>query len=192
MAAVVNFDDAAVVHARTAIVVVHRDGRERAERVELGDEPRRALDAHALGSHSVAQGGEEFKFERLVAVARGQNLLLKVFEFFGDVALAVHERLLADVRFGHKLLEGVRDLDIVAEDLVVADLQRADAGLFLLARLDVGEKPLAARQNLVQAVDFGIVALADEAALAHGKRRLVDERVADALRHIGERVELVV
>ena len=28
VAAVVNFDDAAVVHARTAIVVVHRDGRE--------------------------------------------------------------------------------------------------------------------------------------------------------------------
>ena len=54
------------------------------------------------------------------------------------------------------------------------------------------EKPLAARQNLVQAVDFGIVALADEAALTHGKRRLVDERVADALRHVGERVELVV
>lgn len=51
-------------------------------------------------------------------------------------------------------------------------------GLLLLARLDVGEKPLAARQNLVQAVDFGIVALADEAALTHGKRRLVDERVA--------------
>ena len=44
----------------------------------------------------------------------------------------------------------------------------------------------------VKAVDFGIVALADEAALTHGKRRLVDERVADALRHVGERVELVV
>ena len=54
------------------------------------------------------------------------------------------------------------------------------------------EKPLAARQNLVQAVDLGIEALADEAALAHGKRRLIDERVADALRHVGERVELVV
>ena len=192
MAAVVNFDDAAVVHARTAIVVVHRDGRERAERVELGDEPRRALDAHALGGDGLTQGGENFKFERLVAVARGQNLLLKVFKFLGDVALAVHERLLADVRVGDEVLERIRDLDIVAEDLVVADLQRADAGLFLLARLDVGEKPLAARQNLVQAVDFGIVALADESALTHGKRRLVDERVADALRHVGERVELVV
>ena len=192
VAAVVNFDDAAVVHARTAIVVVHRDGRERAERVELGDEPRRALDAHALGGDGFAQGGENFKFERLVAISRGQNLLLKVFEFFGDVALAVHERLLADVSVGDEVLERIRDLDIVAEDLVVADLQRADAGLFLLARLDVGEKPLAARQNLVQAVDFGIVALADEAALTHGKRRLVDERVADALRHVGERVELVV
>ena len=192
VAAVVNFDDAAVVHARTAIVVVHRDGRERAERVELGDEPRRALDAHALGGDGLAQGGENFKFERLVAISRGQNLLLKVFKFLGDVALAVHERLLADVRLGHKLLKGVRDLDIVAEDLVVADLQRADAGLFLLARLDAGKQSLAAGENFVQPVDLGVVAGADEAALTHGKRRLIDERVADALRHVGERVELVV
>ena len=113
VAAVVNFDDAAVVHARTAIVVVHRDGRERAERVELGDEPRRALDAHALGGDGLAQGGENFKFERLVAISRGQNLLLKVFKFLGDVALAVHERLLADVSVGDEVLERIRDLDIV-------------------------------------------------------------------------------
>ena len=107
MAAVVNFDDAAVVHAGAAVVVVHRDGGERAERIKLGNEPRRALDAHALGGHLVAQGGKQFKFERLVAVARGQDLLFEIFKLLCDVALAVHERLLADVRLGHKLLEGV-------------------------------------------------------------------------------------
>ena len=44
----------------------------------------------------------------------------------------------------------------------------------------------------MQPVDLGIVALADKAALAHGKRRLVDERFADALRNVGKRVELAV
>ena len=68
-------------------------------------QPRRALDAHALGGDRFAQGGENFKFERLVAISRGQNLLLKVFKFLGDVALAVHERLLADVSVGDEVLE---------------------------------------------------------------------------------------
>ena len=105
VAAVVDLDHAAVVHAGTAVVVVHRDGRKRAERVKLGDEPRRALDAHALGGHHVPQGGEQLELQRLHAVARGQDLLLEVFELLGDVALAVHERLLADVRVGHEVLE---------------------------------------------------------------------------------------
>ena len=192
VAAVVNFDNAAVVHAGAAVVVVHRNGRERAERIKLGNEPRRALDAHALGGHLVAQGGEEFKFERLVAVARGQDLLLEILELFGDVALAVHERLLADVRLGHELLEGVRNLDIVAKDLVIADLERADAGFFLLARLDARKQSLAAGENFVQPIDLGVVAGADEAALAHGKRRLVDERFADAPGNVRERIKLAV
>ena len=74
VAAVVNFDDAAVVHARTAIVVVR---------------PRRTASEQSVSSSAIsaaarwmrtlsavtdlAQGGEDFKFERLVAVARGQN-----------------------------------------------------------------------------------------------------------------------
>ena len=65
--------------------------------------------------------------------------------------------------------------------------------VFSFSRVSMSARsPLPPDKNLVQAVDFGIVALADEAALTHGKRRLVDERVADALRHVGERVELVV
>ena len=44
----------------------------------------------------------------------------------------------------------------------------------------------------MQPIDLGVVAGADEAALAHGKRRLVDERFADAPGNVRERIKLAV
>ncbi len=44
----------------------------------------------------------------------------------------------------------------------------------------------------MQPVDLGVVAGADKAALAHGKRRLVDERFADAPGDVRERIKLAV
>ncbi len=188
---VVDLDRAGIVHHRAAVVVFDRDDGKRREGIKLRDRGGGLLDALGIGADLVAQGGEQLVFERVVALARGQDLLLQVLELLRDVALAVDERLLADVGLGHLILEGVGDLDVVAEDLVVADLQRADAGALLFLRLDGGEQPLAAGEDVVQAVDLGVEALADEAALAHGKRRIVYDGLGDARGDVRERVELL-
>ena len=191
MAAVVDLDHAGIVHHRAAVAVFDRDDGKRRERVKLRDRGGGLLDALGARADLVAQGGEDLVFERVVTLPRGQDLLLQVLELLRDVALAVDERLLADVGVGHLILEGIGDLDVVAEDLVVADLQRADAGAFLFLRFNGGEQPLAAGENVVQAVDLGVEALADEAALAHGERRLVHDGLGDARSDVRERVKLL-
>ena len=118
--------------------------------------------------------------------------MLQILELLRDEALAVHERLLADIVLRHLVFKGVRDLDVVPEHLVVADFQRADAGALLLARLHGGDDALAAVENVAQAVDLRVIALADHLALADGKRRLIDERLADEGGDVAERIELVV
>ena len=70
--------------------------------------------------------------------------MLQILQLLSDVALAVDQRLLADIVVGYLIPEGVGYLDVIAEYLVIADLQGADAGLFLLLRLHLGQEALAA------------------------------------------------
>ena len=68
-------------------------------------------------------------------------------ELGSDVPLGVLDRLLADVVAGDVaalgLGLGVRDLDVIAEDLVEADLQALDPGAPDLLGLKLGDPRLA-------------------------------------------------
>ena len=110
--------------------------------------------------------------------------MLQFLQLLGDVALAVHQGLLADVVCRDLVPEGVGDLDVVAEDLVVPDFQGADAGLLLLPLLQLREEALAAGEDVPELVQLGVVAVPDEAPLPDGEGRLVAEGLGDAARHI--------
>ncbi len=86
--------------------------------------------------------------------------------------------------------KGLGDLDVVAEDAVVADLEGADAGLLLLLGLDGQQRALTAVQNIAQAVDLRVGPGADELALADGDRGIVDDGLVDALGPFLQRVDL--
>ena len=80
-----------------------------------------------------------------------EDLLLVLLQLRRDVALGVLDRLLADVVGGDLALAlrlGVRDLDVVAEDLVEADLEARDAGAADLLGLELGDPRLAAAGSL--------------------------------------------
>ena len=70
--------------------------------------------------------------------------MLQILQLLGDVPLRVGQGLLADIALRHLAPEGVGDLNIVAEDFVVADFQGADAGPFLLPGLDLRDDAFAA------------------------------------------------
>ena len=85
---------------------------------------------------------------------------------------------------GHRVQVRLRDLDVVAEHAVEAHLERRDAGARALALLDLGDHLLARAADRAQLVELGVDAVADEAAVARQRRRLVDERPLDRVAHV--------
>ena len=120
-----------------------------------------------------------------------EDLLLVFLQLLGDVAFGIGKGLLADPALGHLVLMGVAHFDIVAEDVVVADLERRDARRLALAMLDACQVILAVERNAARVVQLGVHAVGDDAALLN----LVVERIGvylprDAVAHAGHQVDL--
>ena len=192
VAAGLYLDDAGLVHAGAAVVVLHRHGGKGAKRIQLGDKGRGQLHTGDGLRQPGAQGGEQLVLQRGVPVLGGEHVVLQILQLLGDVALAVDQRLLADIVGGHLILEGIGYLDIIAEYLVVADLQGADAGLFLFLRLHLRQKALAAVEDAAQAIHLRVEAVPDHLALPDGERRLVHQRLPDEGRQIVEILQLLI
>jgi hypothetical protein len=84
--------------------------------------------------------------ERPQALLGAQHLRLVGLERSGHVPLGADERLLPLVVGRHEVFVRLRDLDVVAEDLVVADLERWDARPLALRRLELREPALSSRR----------------------------------------------
>ena len=79
-------------------------------------------------------------------------------------------------RLQQRLGVALRHLDEEAEDVVVAHLQRFDAGALDVVRLEPGHHAAAVLLQAARLVELRPVALAHEAAVALQMRRIVDER----------------
>ncbi len=155
VAAVDDLQDRFVDQLRAAVAALR-------EPVRPGRTGRRAAPATAAVAcrrRAAACTASRSSQEQLVLQVLGllvgrQHLLFVLLQFRRDVAFGVLERLLADVVGGHVVAVGVGDLDVVAEDLVEADLQVGDAGPFDLLRLVAGDPLLAAGRQLAELVQL--------------------------------------
>src|ERR1044072_1504938 len=77
----------------------------------------------------------------------------------------------------------LRDLDEVAEDLVVADAEAPDASARPLALLHLGEEGLAVLEQRAQGVEFFRVAFTNHARVVAAPRQVVVDGGADAPEH---------
>ena len=187
-----DLDDPGLVHLRPAVVVLGRHLGKGTQRVQLRDQRCRQLHPRHLSRRLCPQRGEQVVFQCRVPVMGGEHLMLQILQLLGDIALAVHQRLLAYVVRRHLVLKGVAHLDIVPEHLVVPHLQGTDAGLFLLTGLQLRDKPLAAGEYPPQPVHLIVIALADHAALPDGERRLVYQHGGNAPADVLQRLQLLV
>ena len=81
------------------------------------------------------------------------------------------------------------DLDVVAEHAVVAHLQRVDAGARALALFELRDHLFARSADAPQVVEPRVEAVANIAAVAHERARLVDQAAVDVVAHVDEIVE---
>src|SRR5690606_25972454 len=103
---------------------------------------------------------------------------------------AVGQRLLALVVGRDAVQIGARHFQVVTEDLVVADLERRDAGALALARLERRDELLAAVPRVPQLVQLGAVARADRAAVGERRGRIVGKGALDRGADVVERVQV--
>ena len=156
MAPLLDFDALAFVKHRAHIVPLAGDACERLEAVDAGDGRGTLLQRLELGADEAHQLVVDALFEHEHLLLGTQNLLLVFLELLGDVTLGVGQRLLADPRVGHLVLVGIADLDVITEDIVVAQLERRDAGRLALALLDAQQVVLAVEGDAAQVVELGV------------------------------------
>lgn len=175
VAAFDDFEGVAFVEDRLAVVPLAGEDGPAGEDVEFGE----GVGGAGEGDGFVEDGGDEGGEEGLFA---GEGVFLGVEDFFffgaevfGDVALAVHGGLAADVVGRDEVEVGLGDLDVVAEIVREFDLQAADAGALLFAAFEVGEPGLVVGRERAEAVELGAVAGADVVAVGEVVREGVGE-----------------
>ena len=178
MAAVRDLDDIRVVHQRLAVVPF--GGHDLAREISTSSAARPSAvraDALRLSRDLLADLLEQRVLQLADALLGPQHLLLVILQLFGDEALGVGQGLAADVigRDGRQIALG--DLDRVAEDPVVADLEGRDAGAGLFLGLQAGDESLSFAADGAQFVQFGVVAGCDDAPFAQRKGGALDDAV---------------
>ena len=132
------------VHLRLGVVLDRRRLGERARARRATRAPRAvSCTRGASAATRRAQRLEDLELALEDALVGAEDLLLVLLERRRDESLAAGDRLLAVVVGRHACQVRPRDLDVVAEDPVVADLQRRDAGPRALGFFHLGDALLA-------------------------------------------------
>ena len=190
MAAVLDGDGIAVVDVGADVLVAGGHVRQGLEAVQLGQKPCGAADAGFPLGHEIADLVEQLVLQGAKLVLGAQDGGLHVLQLLGDVTLVVGQGLLAYVGIGDHIHEGLGDLDVVAEDLVVAHLEGLDAGAFLLLSGYPLHPALTVGHDAAEAVHLGVVALLDHAALTDGKGRLLADGAGNLVADIRKGIQL--
>ena len=134
----------------------------------------------------LAHAQEQFVFEFDAAFLGAEDFAFHLLQLRGDEPLAVGDGLLADVMRGHFVEVGPGDLDVVAEDGIEADLERADAGAFDFLLLQPGDPFLAFAGAAAEVVQIGVEALSDQTAFLHGEGRFIHDGPRDDFDESGQ------
>ena len=169
-----------------AVAPLNGDGCQRAQHIRGGYGGSRCLHPGGLHGKMLPELGENLVFQSGEPLFGGEHLLFQLFQFRCDVALAVGQSLLADVVHGYLVDKGLGNFNVVTENTVVADFQRADAGLLPLCGLNGQNGAGAALHNIPQAVCLLVSTGTDDAALPDSKGRLVHDGVFDQIGAVGE------
>ena len=118
----------AVVHIRAGVFVLNCHCGERAQTVDLGRQAGIELNGLVIFCQRIDQIVEKGGFERQNTLFSPQNFGLILFQLLRNITFRIDQRLLADPFVRDFVLVHVAHLDEIAENIVVGDLQRRDAG----------------------------------------------------------------
>ncbi len=141
---------------------------EAGEDVDFGERHRGAADTTSLGSDRATQLGENAALDFDNLFLGVENLRLVFLQLRRGKTFGIDQRLFAFVVGGRVVQVRLRDFDVVTENRVELNLQRADAGAQALALFNLREILLAiARQN-AKFVESSVNAAGNYTAIVEG------------------------
>ena len=162
------------------------------QHVQLGDGRGALLER----PERLPQGDQQGLVESLLPGQRtlpaAQYLVLEALEFRGDVAFGPLEGLASYIVRRDLIGPRPAQLDVVAVDAVVAQLEGRDAGALPLPRLQVQEELVGIGREGAQLVQFSVVAGGDDPAIADQDRGLGENGAAEQGDQVRVLADLVV
>ena len=189
--AVLDINLSAAVQLRTHIVVVLGNVGKRCIHIEPCQSLRRALNPLRLTGNRIAHRTEKIIFQRVQLVLCAKNRIFQLLQTRCDVALGVRQRLFSGIVIRDKIFKRVRDLQIIAEYLVVFDLHIFDAGFLALTCLKLTQPLFALGLGVTVIIDHLVVAVLDHTAVAHQIRWIIHDCRIDKLIEVFQRVEIL-
>ena len=178
-------DPVAPVDRRPEIVPLRRPARPARRERRAGRRRRRSAAAVPVSAAiRLPDLAEKPVLELGDLLLGGQHLFLVLLELGREEPLRAHQGLLADVIGRDEVEVRLGHLDVVAEDLVITDLERVDARPFPLPLLEAGDEGFAGAADRPQLVELGVEAVLDDSALGEEKGRLVEDGPVDESRDI--------
>ena len=175
VAAVDDVEVAGFVEGGAGVLVALRGFGEAEEDVEGGEGVGGLLEGVEFCADRLAEFDELLVFELFGSFLGAEDLVFDFLEAGRDIALGVGHGLLALVVVGDLGEVGFCDFDEVAEDVVELDLEGIDAGALAFGGLEVGDPAFAVARGGAEFVEFGGVAVADDAAVLGGGGWFVGE-----------------
>ena len=164
MSSLADFNFIREIHRGAAVVVIQRHSSKAAQHIQPSYGRRRLLDARQLRcnrrSHLLVQLGSPV-YGFLLGV---QHPFLQLLYLLGNVPLGIGQGLLADIMRRHLILEGIGNLDVIAEHPVIPDAQRPDAGGILFPFLYLRQDAPDILRKMPSLIQLLIVPLPDDTA----------------------------
>ena len=174
------------------IAAIRRQLGERGEYVELSDGRGSTAQMHRFARHGSTHIDKKLPFDLQDAFVRSQDFPLIFFQLGGCKPLGVNQCLFPLVVRGSQMQIRLRNLNVVAKDLIEANLQRANIGSFAFALFHRRDDLFAVLAQLTQFIEFRVVTAADHAWIRGQRRRLVRNRAFEPFADVAEFVDFLV
>ncbi len=181
--------DRRLIKRRADVAIAQRHLRQRRGHVQSRQRLRRAQQRRRVGRYTSAYLLEKPRLQLADALLGVEDAAFVLLELRRDVALRVDQRLLTLVVVGYPIEIGLGHLDVVAVDLVVANLEALDARPLLLLLLQPGDPVASVLAGVDDAIQILREAGADQPAAAYLRRRIVDDSARDKLSGLAHRIE---
>ena len=170
-------------HFRADIAVVDGQLGQRRGHIQPGDGAGGQGDGVGMGRHLADQVAEQRQLHRQRLVGGAGEFLFQLAQFHrGETHRARHGLAMDEILVGQQLVAVIgRDLDEIAQHIVVLDLQAGNPGLLLVARLQPGDQPAALVAQGAQLVQLRRIARRDEAAIARQHRQIGRQRAGETV-----------